>query len=96
MAKSSIYGGAAALWAAWSASALSSPSSNPTRDQPYKDLRIDYNVGNVIAANVISALMCDGKLEGPGLNSTQADDFFRRATAAACSPRLQHASPSPQ
>ena len=42
----------------------------------YKGLRIDYNLGNVTATNVISAMTCDGKLSGPCLKSTSEDDVF--------------------
>jgi len=42
----------------------------------YKNLKIDYNLGNVTAANIISAMTCDGKLSGPCLNSTADDNVF--------------------
>ena len=45
-------------------------------DDVYKDLKIDYSLGNVTAANVISALTCDGALSGPCLNSTSDSNVF--------------------
>jgi len=42
----------------------------------YKNLKIDYNLGNVTAANVISAMTCDGKVAGRCLRSTADDHVF--------------------
>ena len=42
----------------------------------YKGLKIDYSLGNVTASNVISALLCDGKVSGPCLRSTAGSEVF--------------------